>query len=139
LICSPVRFKSDVNGFVTGIRFYKGTGNGGTHVGRLWTNSGALLGTTTFTAETAAGCQQASFSTPIAVTAGTVYVASYFDPQGHYAADRPFFALAGVDAAPLHALAAGPDGAERRLRQRRRLPDIELPVDQLLGRRRLHA
>jgi hypothetical protein len=106
-----VRFKSDVSGFVTGIRFYKGTGNGGTHVGHLWTNGGALLGTTTFTAETASGWQQASFSTPIAVAAGTVYVASYFDPQGHYAADRPYFALAGVDAPPLHALPAGPDGA----------------------------
>jgi hypothetical protein len=106
-----VRFKSDVNGFVTGIRFYKGAGNGGTHVGHLWTNTGTPLGTVTFANETASGWQEADFATPIAVTAGTVYIASYFDPQGHYAADRPFFAGAGVDSPPLHALATGPDGA----------------------------
>jgi hypothetical protein len=105
-----VRFKSDANGFLTGIRFYKGTGNGGTHVGHLWTNTGTLLGSTTFTGETASGWQEAHFATPIAVTAGTVYVASYTDPQGHYAADRPFFATAGVDSPPLHALAAGVSG-----------------------------
>ena len=106
-----VRFKSDVNGFVTGIRFYKGTGNGGTHIGNLWTNTGTLLGTVTFTGESASGWQEADFATPVPVTAGTVYVASYSDPQGHYAADRPFFSAGGVDNAPLHALATGPDGA----------------------------
>src|SRR6185437_4399413 len=104
-----VRFTSDVDGFVTGVRFYKGTGNGGIHVGRLWTSGGTLLGSVTFTSETATGWQQASFATPIAVTAGTVYVASYTDPQGHFAVDRSYFASGGVDRAPLHALAA-PDG-----------------------------
>jgi hypothetical protein len=105
-----VRFRSDANGYVTGIRFYKGTGNGGTHVGHLWTNAGSLLGTVTFTGETATGWQQATFATPIAVTAGTTYVASYVAPQGHYAVNRPAFATAGVDSPPLHALAAGVDG-----------------------------
>jgi hypothetical protein len=106
-----VRFRSDANGFVTGIRFYKGAGNGGTHVGHLWTNAGALLGTVTFIGETATGWQQATFPNPVAVTAGTTYVASYTDPQGHYAVDRPAFATAGVNSPPLHALAAGVDGA----------------------------
>jgi hypothetical protein len=105
-----VRFTSDVNGVVNGIRFYKGTGNGGTHVGHLWTASGLLLGTVTFTGETTSGWQEADFATPIATTAGQVYIASYFDPQGHYAADRPYFTLAGVDRPPLHALADGPSG-----------------------------
>jgi hypothetical protein len=106
-----VRFTSDVNGFVTGIRFFKGAGNGGTHVGHLWTNAGTLLGTVTFASETASGWQEADFATRVAVTAGTVYVASYSDPQGHYAADRPFFSSGAVDNPPLHALAPGPDGA----------------------------
>jgi hypothetical protein len=30
-----VKFTSDVDGQVTGIRFYKGSGNSGTHVGNL--------------------------------------------------------------------------------------------------------
>src|SRR5882762_4929051 len=52
-----VRFRSDTNGFITGLRFYKYASNGGTHIGNLWTNSGALMATATFTAESASGWQ----------------------------------------------------------------------------------
>ena len=38
-----VKFKSDIDGFITGIRFYKGPANNGTHVGNLWTSTGTLL------------------------------------------------------------------------------------------------
>ena len=31
-----VKFRVDVDGFITGIRFYKGAGNTGTHIGNLW-------------------------------------------------------------------------------------------------------
>src|SRR5258705_741046 len=31
------KFTSDVSGTVTGMKFYKGTGNTGTHTGHLWT------------------------------------------------------------------------------------------------------
>ncbi|HEV8561589.1 MAG TPA: DUF4082 domain-containing protein, partial [Actinophytocola sp.] len=102
-----MKFKADVNGSITGIRFYKGTGNTGTHIGNLWTTSGTKLATVTFGNETASGWQQALFSSPVAVTAGTVYVASYLAPAGHYAADNAYFATAGVDNAPLHALQDG--------------------------------
>ena len=44
---------------------------------------------------------------PGGVTAGTVYVASYLAPAGHYAAYNAYFATAGVDNAPLHALQDG--------------------------------
>jgi hypothetical protein len=100
-----VKFRSDVDGQITGIRFYKGgTTNGGTHTGRLWSSSGQQLATATFTNETASGWQQVNFATPVAITAGTVYVASYFAPNGHYAVTEPGFTN-GVDNAPLHALA----------------------------------
>jgi hypothetical protein len=72
-----VTFRSDVNGYIAGIRFYKSSANTGTHVGNLWTSTGSLLATATFTAETASGWQQVNFSSPVAVTANTVYVASY--------------------------------------------------------------
>jgi hypothetical protein len=91
-----VAFKPQRNGAVTGIRFYKGPGNGGTHVGRLWTASGDLLGSVTFPFETASGWQQAMFGTPIPVTAGTTYVASYFAPEGHYSFTRQVFGNAVV-------------------------------------------
>jgi hypothetical protein len=108
-----VKFDSDVAGYIAGIRFYKGSGNTGTHVGHLWTSTGTLLGTATFTGETASGWQQVYFSTPVAITAGTVYVASYFAPVGHYAEDDGYFASSGVDNGVLHALsnsAGGGDG-----------------------------
>ena len=38
-----VQFTPDTNGWITGVRFYKGAGNTGTHIGDLWTSSGALL------------------------------------------------------------------------------------------------
>jgi hypothetical protein len=105
-----VKFRSDVNGYITGIRFYKGSGNTGTHVGNLWTSTGTLLASATFSGETASGWQQVNFSSPVAITANTVYVASYHTNVGHYSDDLNYFASAGVDNAPLHALADGASG-----------------------------
>jgi hypothetical protein len=105
-----VKFKSDVNGYITGIRFYKGSGNTGTHIGNLWTLSGTRLASATFGSETASGWQQVTFATPVAVTAGTVYVASYFAPVGRYARDNNYFKSSGVDSPPLHALKDGVSG-----------------------------
>src|SRR6267142_910465 len=105
-----VKFRSDLNGFITGIRFYKGATNTGTHVGRLWTSTGTQLASVTFTGETASGWQQANFASPVAITANTVYVASYHAPVGRYSVNNSFFASAGVDNPPLHALANGVSG-----------------------------
>jgi hypothetical protein len=106
-----VSFKSDINGYITGIRFYKSAANTGTHVGNLWNSAGALLATATFTGETASGWQQVSFSSPVAITANTVYVASYHSTTGHYSADWGYFTNSGIDNSPLHALANGNSGA----------------------------
>jgi hypothetical protein len=105
-----VKFKSDVSGSVVGIRFYKCSLNTGTHVGNLWSSSGTLLATATFTGETASGWQQVLFSQPVAITANTVYIASYHANAGHFCSDQGAFASAGVDNAPLHALATGTSG-----------------------------
>jgi hypothetical protein len=104
------KFRSDVAGQITGVRFYKQTGNSGTHVGRLWTATGTLLGSVTFTGETATGWQQANFATPIPITAGTTYVVTYYAPVGRYSADAGYFSTSGVDRPPLHALGDGVDG-----------------------------
>ena len=48
-----------------------------------------------------------SFPSPVAITANTTYVASYFAPAGHYAGDGSYFAASGFDNAPLHALSNG--------------------------------
>ena len=104
-----VRFRSSQNGFITGIRYYKGAGTTGTHTGHLWSNNGTPLAQVTFNSETASGWQQAFFSTPVAVTAGVTYVASYFSPSGQYAATKPYFTQAVVNG-PLRGLADGEDG-----------------------------
>ena len=99
-----VRFTPDVNGQVTGIRFYKAAENTGTHTGTLWSSAGAVLATATFTVESSTGWQTVTFSSPVNVTAGTTYVASYRAPDGHYSADSGGLSAA-VDAPPLHTLA----------------------------------
>ena len=106
-----VKFTADSNGIATGIRFYKAATNTGTHIGSLWTASGTLLASATFTNETASGWQQVNFSSPIAVTAGTTYVAGYFAPNGHYSVTSSGLSSA-VNNPPLHAVAnsSSPDG-----------------------------
>jgi uncharacterized protein DUF4082 len=104
-----VKFKSNANGFITGVRFYKDSINTGTHVGSLWTSTGTKLASATFTGESASGWQQVNFATPVAVTAGTTYVASYHSPTGKYAASNNYFS-GGVTGAPLYAFANGEQG-----------------------------
>jgi hypothetical protein len=107
-----VRFRSDFDGYITGIRFYKAAANTGTHVGNLWSNTGTLLASATFTNETSSGWQQVSFSNPVPVTANTTYLASYFAPVGHYSDTPGYFANSGSDAPPLHFLKNGVDGGD---------------------------
>jgi hypothetical protein len=100
-----VKFTADTSGTVSAIRFYKAAANTGTHVGSLWSVGGTLLAQVTFTAESASGWQKATFSSPVAITAGTTYVASYLAPNGHYSVNGSAFGAAAMDNPPLHALA----------------------------------
>jgi hypothetical protein len=85
-------FVPATNGVVTGVRFYKGADNTGTHTGSVWSSSGTRLGTVTFVGETPTGWQTAIFANPVAVQAGQTYVVSYYAPNGHYASSPGFFA-----------------------------------------------
>jgi len=105
-----VKFRSDIDGIVKGVRFYKGTGNTGTHVGNLWTRDGTALAQATFTSETATGWQQVTFASPVRIKANTTYVASYHTNTGHFAVDDQLFSNAGFDSGPLHALRAASTG-----------------------------
>ena len=101
--------------------------------GRSWPRA-------TFSGETASGWQQVNFATPVAIAANTTYVASYFAPAGGYAADDDYFATAGYDNAPLHALADGVSGGDGVYvyGSGETFPTGSYQSDQLLGRRRLH-
>jgi hypothetical protein len=101
-----VKFTADVNGQIAGIRFYKSAANTGTHSGTLWSSGGVLLGTGTFSNESASGWQTLVFANPVPITAGTTYIASYFAPNGHYAVTAAGFS-SPFDNPPLHALGNG--------------------------------
>ncbi len=107
-----IKFRADSDGYITALRFYKFSSNTGTHVGHLWTRTGTLLATATYTGETALGWQQVTLASPVAITANTTYITSYHAPGGRYAVNSQYFASAGVDNAPLHALANGVDGGQ---------------------------
>lgn len=105
-----VKFQATADGYITGLRFYKGAGNTGTHVARLWTAAGSVIGTATFTSETTTGWQQVNFNPPVFVAANTTYVASYYAPNGGYAFDAGYFNAGGVSNGPLRLLGNGEGG-----------------------------
>ncbi|HEU4808997.1 MAG TPA: DUF4082 domain-containing protein, partial [Homoserinimonas sp.] len=107
---SPVElgmsFSTSVAGSVTAIRFYKGSGNTGTHTGSLWSSTGQRLATVTFTGESATGWQTAELPIPVELAVGQTYVVSYFAPNGGYAYTRGFFETP-LTSGPLTAGTAG--------------------------------
>jgi hypothetical protein len=105
-----VKYQASTNGTITGIRFYKGPQNTGTHIGALWSASGTLLRSATFAGETASGWQQVNFSSPVSITANTTYIASYHTNKGEYSYDANYFANSytnGPLAAPSSASSGG--------------------------------
>jgi hypothetical protein len=104
-----MKFQASANGQIVGLEFYKSAANTGPHVANLWSASGNLLATATFTNESVSGWQQVNFSTPVAITAGTTYVASYHT-NGSYSADPNYFATSrteGLLTAPSSASSGG--------------------------------
>ena len=97
-------FVPSANGFVNGVRFYKSAANTGTHTGTLYSSTGAVLATGTFTNETASGWQTLTFNTQVAVTGGTQYVVGYYAPAGHYAYSAYFFSPGPLTTVSLTAL-----------------------------------
>jgi glucose/arabinose dehydrogenase len=79
-----MRFTSATAGQVQAIRYYKAPSETGSHVGKIWSSTGTLLASVTFTNETASGWQQQALVDPITITAGTTYVVSV-NANSHYA------------------------------------------------------
>jgi hypothetical protein len=104
-----VKFRSSQNGFIRGIRYYKGAGSTGSRIGQLWSRSGALLASEPFDNETASGWQEVLFNNPFAISKDTTYIATCFSPSGDYAITTNYFTQAVVNG-PLRGLANGEDG-----------------------------
>ena len=96
-----MRFSPTVDGFVSGVRFYKSAANVGTHTGSLWRSNGTRLAQVTFSDETASGWQTAYFVSPQHVQAGSTYVVSYNAPVGRYAYAAEYWAYRGSTDGPL--------------------------------------
>lgn len=104
-----VKFQATVAGTISGVRFYKGPQNTGTHTGSLWNANGTLLAKATFVNESASGWQQVNFASPVPVAANTTYVASYYAPVGKYSSSGNYF-TANITNGPLKALSATTPG-----------------------------
>jgi len=89
-----VKFQSAVAGSINGMRFYKDVNNTGTHTGHLWTSGGTLLASVTFTGESSSGWQTATFSSPISISASTLYIISYHTPSGRFSYTSNYFTSA---------------------------------------------
>jgi hypothetical protein len=78
---------------VSGVRFYKGANDTGTHTGSLWNvqSSGqtfaerSKVATATFSGETSSGWQQVNFATPQLLIPNQLYIVSYNSPTGNTA------------------------------------------------------
>lgn len=114
-----VKFKADFDGTISGIRFYKApldNAIAGEHV-TLYNISpdGVTAGTIIAQANfppnyvLATGWNEISFSTPVPVTANTVYVATYYSPTGYYNATNNSFTNPVVNG-PLAILKDGDQG-----------------------------
>ena len=121
-----LQFQASSSGYVTGVRFYKDSDNTGSHIGSLWSSTGTLLASGTFSGESAsrlagAGLLHARWRSP----PNTTYVVSYHTDAGHYALTAERAGLGGDQRAA--------DRAGQRRRLRLRLGE-RLPVQQLQRR-----
>jgi Domain of unknown function (DUF4347)/Domain of unknown function (DUF4082) len=78
-----MEFQSAKAGQISSIRYYKAPSETGTHVGKIWSSTGTLLASVTFTNETASGWQQQALSAPLTIQSGTTYVVSV-NANSHY-------------------------------------------------------
>ena len=96
----------------------------GPHIVNLWSDTGTQLATAIPANETASGWQQIIFPSPVPVTVGRVYIASYHTASGSYSASPNYFNTARTRG-PLTAPAMYGERRQwcLRLRRHKRLPD----------------
>lgn len=86
-----IKMRFDHDGYISGIRFYKGPMMGGIHSASLWNSTGTVrMANATFINESASGWQEVQFA-PVAVTANATYTASVFMEDGNYVATGNYF------------------------------------------------
>ena len=71
-----MKFLTSVAGQITKIKFYKISGETGTHTGRIWSPAGIQLSSAVFTNETDSGWQIVTLPTPLNINANLTYTVS---------------------------------------------------------------
>jgi hypothetical protein len=82
-----VKFSSTQAGTISSILFYRGAKSANGYIATLYSASGGTaLGSVTMKKESGPvpGWQQATFATPIPISANTTYIAAYYAPSGQY-------------------------------------------------------
>lgn len=106
------KFRADLDGYISGIRFLKDIQMTGPHTVSLWNNVGVRIAQAVSSGETATGWQEVNF-TPVAVSANTLYTASVFSSDGKYVATSGYFNTPIVNApltAPQNGTVPASDG-----------------------------
>jgi len=103
-----VKITVDQPMLLTSIRFWKGAQETGTHIGKVWSATGAQLATVTFTSETASGWQEQQLATPLNLQAGNTYVVSV--NANAVFAKTPLGLVSEIVSGPLRSIADGKNG-----------------------------
>ena len=72
-----MKFTSSAAGQITALKFYRSPGDTGPDLLDLWSSTGTKLASATFTNTPRAAGRPSMLATPVSITAGTTYVASY--------------------------------------------------------------
>ncbi|MBC9734955.1 DUF4082 domain-containing protein [Nocardioides marmotae] len=106
-----VKLRASQGGYVSAVRFYKPYPEGDSFTGRLYTAGGTVLGEGTATLPAGAtGWQEIPLATPVSLTPGQTYLATYFSPTGRYAYTAGGLVGAPVTNGPITALQSGTEG-----------------------------
>jgi hypothetical protein len=103
-----VKIRVDQPMQLSAIRFYKASGENGSHTGTVWTANGLQLAQVAFSGESASGWQQQALPNPLLLQPNTTYVLSVN-------ANNSFAQTAGglqaaINSGPLHTVADGQNG-----------------------------
>jgi len=71
-----MKFRLARAGSITAIRYWKSANEGGTHTGNIWSATGTLLASVTFSGESTSGWQMQQLPTALTVQGNTTYVVS---------------------------------------------------------------
>ncbi|MFN6571316.1 hypothetical protein A6770_24680 [Nostoc minutum NIES-26] len=108
-----LRFRSDEDGEISAIRFYRAVPIESGYKVNLWSATGELLGSGMAVEGQGPtpGWQTIQLYPPVTIQANKYYVASYYASRGTYSVTENFFTNAGVNNGPLRAPRDGEDGS----------------------------